>query len=273
MAFRVKGRPAIDSTLCYIPTENSNNFSMLVHGIAQMYQTGKPSHPVERTLLTTGALSFLMESASQGHKRLETPMLRVSYKPAGRVILRARKGVVMALDRVVGSPPKIEKIATGFGIHRGPCIQPRAAICCSATSWRESNPEMGEREGQRLPGKQQRRERTHIRSSGPVAHLRAGPCDSNGKGWKITVLAAAFEGARLNNPNDLVYAIDGSIYFSVIQPRGSASPEKSAAVSDHPQRRIAGGNSRMHSSQRRRSGPESAKAIHCRHRSTQRAGI
>jgi len=81
VAFRVQGRPAIDSTLCYIPIENSNNFSMLVHGIAQMFQTGKPSHPVERTLLTTGALSFLMESASQGHKRVETPMLRVSYRP------------------------------------------------------------------------------------------------------------------------------------------------------------------------------------------------
>ena len=80
VAFRVKGRAAIDSTLCYVPSENSNNFSMLVHGIAQMYNTGKPSHPVERTLLTTGALSFLMESAYQGHKRLETPMLKVSYK-------------------------------------------------------------------------------------------------------------------------------------------------------------------------------------------------
>jgi hypothetical protein len=80
VAFRVKGRSAIDSTLCYVPTENSNNFSMLVHGIDQMYQTGKPSHPVERTLLTTGTLAFLMESAYQGHKRLETPMLRVSYK-------------------------------------------------------------------------------------------------------------------------------------------------------------------------------------------------
>lgn len=80
VAFRVKGRPAIDATLCYIPAENSNNFSMLVHGIAQMIQTGRPSHPVERTLLTTGALSFLMESAYQGHKRMETPMLKVAYR-------------------------------------------------------------------------------------------------------------------------------------------------------------------------------------------------
>jgi hypothetical protein len=80
VALRVKGRAAIDSTNCYIPIENSNNFSMLVHGIAQMFLTGRPSHPVERTLLTTGALAMLMESAHQGHKRLETPMLNVAYK-------------------------------------------------------------------------------------------------------------------------------------------------------------------------------------------------
>jgi hypothetical protein len=76
----VKGRQEISSTNCYVPTENSNNFSPLVHGIAQMYLTGKRSHPVERTLLTTGALSFLMESAYQGQKRIETPMLKVAYR-------------------------------------------------------------------------------------------------------------------------------------------------------------------------------------------------
>jgi hypothetical protein len=79
-AFRVKGRTAIDSTLCYVPPENSNNFSMLVHGIVQMFETGRTPYPVERTLLTTGALAFLMESAYRGHERLDTPALRVGYK-------------------------------------------------------------------------------------------------------------------------------------------------------------------------------------------------
>jgi hypothetical protein len=79
VAFRVKGRPAIDSTLCYVPLENSNNFSMLVHGIAQMFETGRSPYAVERTLLTTGALSCLMDSAYRGHARLETPALRVAY--------------------------------------------------------------------------------------------------------------------------------------------------------------------------------------------------
>jgi hypothetical protein len=80
MALKVKGKKEPDSTLCYIPTENSNNFSPLTHAIVNMYTTGKHLYPVERTLLTTGALSFLMESAYRDHKRLETPMLNVAYK-------------------------------------------------------------------------------------------------------------------------------------------------------------------------------------------------
>lgn len=79
IAVKRKGVPP-EATLCYIPIENSNNFSMLVHGIRQMIETGKPSHPVERTLLVSGALSYLMESGHQGHKRLETPDLKVAYK-------------------------------------------------------------------------------------------------------------------------------------------------------------------------------------------------
>jgi hypothetical protein len=80
LAFKVKGRSQIDATNCYVPIENSNNFSPLVHAIANMYLTGKHLYPVERTLLTTGALSFIMESAYRGHKRLETPMLNVAYR-------------------------------------------------------------------------------------------------------------------------------------------------------------------------------------------------
>jgi hypothetical protein len=80
MALKVKGKKDPDSTLCYIPIENSNNFSPLTHAISNMYTTGKLLYPVERTLLTTGALSFLMESAYRDHQRLETPMLKIAYK-------------------------------------------------------------------------------------------------------------------------------------------------------------------------------------------------
>jgi len=92
VAFKVKGRSRIDSTNCYDPVENSNNFSPLVHAIAQMYSTGKRAYPVERTLLTTGALSFLMESASTGHKRVETPMLNVTYRAPAESYFAHGKG-------------------------------------------------------------------------------------------------------------------------------------------------------------------------------------
>jgi hypothetical protein len=70
----------IHSTLCYIPTENSNNFSPLVDAIGRMFTTGKTDYAVERTLLVTGALAFLMESRHLGNKRVETPKLAISYR-------------------------------------------------------------------------------------------------------------------------------------------------------------------------------------------------
>ncbi len=78
-AIRVKGRKEPEATLCYVPIENSNNFSPLVHAIVHMFRTGRLLYPVERTLLTTGALSYLMESGYQGQKRLETPDVDIVY--------------------------------------------------------------------------------------------------------------------------------------------------------------------------------------------------
>jgi hypothetical protein len=41
--------------------------------------TGQAPNPVERTLLTTGALAFCFESKRTG-KLVETPQLQVSYR-------------------------------------------------------------------------------------------------------------------------------------------------------------------------------------------------
>src|SRR5688572_19660215 len=79
-AYKVKGEKTPQATLCYIPSENSNNFSPLAHAIAHMFDTGKHLYPVERTLLTTGTLASLMESGFQRGKRLETPELVVNYR-------------------------------------------------------------------------------------------------------------------------------------------------------------------------------------------------
>jgi hypothetical protein len=55
------------------------HFDGLVYCIEEMFTTGKPMYPVERTLLTTGALSFLFESRRRKAK-VETPELNVTYK-------------------------------------------------------------------------------------------------------------------------------------------------------------------------------------------------
>jgi hypothetical protein len=57
------------------------HFSYLSLNIEEMFVTGQPSYPVERTLLTTGILEAAIDSRYQGHNRLETPHLDVSYQP------------------------------------------------------------------------------------------------------------------------------------------------------------------------------------------------
>jgi hypothetical protein len=59
------------------------HFDGLVHCIEEMFTTGRPVYPVERTLLTTGALDFLLE-ARYRKKRLETPDLKVEYRAPAR---------------------------------------------------------------------------------------------------------------------------------------------------------------------------------------------
>ena len=57
------------------------HFTMLSQGIDRMFATGKPSWPVERTLLTTGMIDAAMTSRFENQRRLETPQLVLSYAP------------------------------------------------------------------------------------------------------------------------------------------------------------------------------------------------
>ncbi|MEW6756356.1 MAG: hypothetical protein AB1505_36095 [Candidatus Latescibacterota bacterium] len=55
------------------------HFSYLSLNIEEMFVTGRPSYPVERTLLASGVLEAALTSRHQGHERQETPWLDVAY--------------------------------------------------------------------------------------------------------------------------------------------------------------------------------------------------
>ena len=86
--FAFAGRVAqqADPLACWyeLPRPQRDHFSFLVQHIAHMMVTGQPAYPVERTLLTTGMLAFLIDSKFAGHKRLETPELNIAYHPAAQ---------------------------------------------------------------------------------------------------------------------------------------------------------------------------------------------
>lgn len=60
------------------------HFGLLVDGVEKMIETGVPSWPVERTLLTSGVLDALLLSHTRGGDLIETPELRVAYQPTWR---------------------------------------------------------------------------------------------------------------------------------------------------------------------------------------------
>lgn len=69
------------------------HFSYLSLNIQEMFLTGKPQYPVERTLLVSGALDALMDSRYRGHVRLETPHLNVCYRSYEQMPIRSKDAV------------------------------------------------------------------------------------------------------------------------------------------------------------------------------------
>ncbi|MBI4905550.1 MAG: hypothetical protein HY820_18095 [Acidobacteria bacterium] len=80
-AMRRSATAAVESTFFGLPAPGRPlpHFDGLVRCVDEMFQTGKPVYPVERTLLTTGALAFLFESKRR-KGRVATPELAVSYR-------------------------------------------------------------------------------------------------------------------------------------------------------------------------------------------------
>ena len=84
-AWRYQGDPAVHASLAY--TQEARplmHFTYLLRGIEQMFLTGRPAWPAERTLLSSGVLDRLLISRKDGGRPLDTPELGLSYPSTWR---------------------------------------------------------------------------------------------------------------------------------------------------------------------------------------------
>jgi hypothetical protein len=79
-AWKYAGETEIESTEFQVQEERPyGHFTFIVQGFEKMVETGKPTWPVERTLLTSGVLDALLTSKLNGGQKLPTPWLDVRY--------------------------------------------------------------------------------------------------------------------------------------------------------------------------------------------------
>jgi hypothetical protein len=89
-AARLKGQSEPLSTLFYLPPNPNVVYSAaLMSKAEEMFLTGRPPYPIERTLLTTGLVAACVKSLATGQGRTETPHLAIRYQ-APRESLFAR---------------------------------------------------------------------------------------------------------------------------------------------------------------------------------------
>ena len=115
----------------------------------------------------------------------------------------------MTLEELLGGAPRIEKVAGGFQFTEGPVFSRRGYLLFSdipaqrIMKWERGNVTVLREQSNRANG-------LTFDHQGRLLACEAGRVTRTEKDGSITVLAS--EG--LQGPNDIVYAIDGSIYFS-----------------------------------------------------------
>jgi hypothetical protein len=79
-AARLKGGEIVSTQFFLPPTPNVTYSACLVAQIEEMILTGKAPYPVERTQIASALLDRCLDSKVDGHRRIETPDLRIAYE-------------------------------------------------------------------------------------------------------------------------------------------------------------------------------------------------
>ncbi|MFN8491067.1 MAG: hypothetical protein U0350_25960 [Caldilineaceae bacterium] len=79
-AYAARVHNQVQATEVYLHDNPFPHFSYLSLNVEEMFITGQPVYPVERTLLTTGMLEAALESRYRGCVRIETPHLAINYR-------------------------------------------------------------------------------------------------------------------------------------------------------------------------------------------------
>lgn len=81
-AYRARGTREIVAASYFLdPVPRLKHFSATTRALEEMYLSGRPTSPGERTYLTTGILAYGVESHYRGGVLLPTPDLNIAYQP------------------------------------------------------------------------------------------------------------------------------------------------------------------------------------------------